>query len=122
MLRHFVISRIDHMHTDEIIGLGNATYLLLQRSIVSDPRDLRRYVMQTIPANRLIPHNNAGDGGNWLSAVLARLHGIRSAWAARRRTAREAAVLYRLTDRELRDVGLVQADIAAIVGATFRRD
>ena len=78
--------------------------------------------MKTIPANRLIPHNNAGDGGNWLSAVPAILHGIRSARAARRRTAREVAVLYRLTDRELRDVGLVQADIAAIVGATFRRD
>jgi uncharacterized protein YjiS (DUF1127 family) len=78
--------------------------------------------MQTIPANGLIPRNNVGDGGNWLSGVVARLHGIRSAWAARRRTAREAAVLYRLTDRELRDAGLVQADIAAIVGATFRRD
>ena len=31
-------------------------------------------------------------------------------------------MLYHFTDRELHDVGLVQADIAAIVGATFRRD
>jgi uncharacterized protein YjiS (DUF1127 family) len=52
----------------------------------------------------------------------ARLNRIGLTWATRRRTAREAEVLFRLTDRELHDVGLVQADIAAMVGATFRRD
>jgi uncharacterized protein YjiS (DUF1127 family) len=83
---------------------------------------LRRYVVQTIPANGLISHNNVGESGKWLSGLAAKLNRIGSAWVARRRTAREAAVLYRFTDRELHDVGLVQADIAAIVGATFRRD
>jgi uncharacterized protein YjiS (DUF1127 family) len=110
------------MRNDEIIRPGSVAYFLLQRSIVSDQRDLWRYVMQSIPANGLIPHNNVGEGGSWLSGVTARLHRISSAWAARRRTAREAAELYRFSDRELRDVGLVQADIAAIVGATMRRD
>jgi uncharacterized protein YjiS (DUF1127 family) len=31
-------------------------------------------------------------------------------------------MLYRLNDTELRDMGLVQADIAAIISATYRRD
>jgi uncharacterized protein YjiS (DUF1127 family) len=78
--------------------------------------------MQTIRANGLIAPNHVGESGKWLSSLAARLNRIGSAWAMRRRTGREAAVLYRFTDRELHDVGLVQADIAAIVGATFRRD
>ena len=78
--------------------------------------------MRTIAANGAIPRNDAGQMGNLFSALGARLHRIGSTWAARRRATREAAMLYRMTDRELHDVGLVQADIAAIVNATMRRD
>jgi len=85
-------------------------------------RGLKGSVMQTIRANGLVAPYNVGEAGKWLSGLTARLNRIGSAWATRRRTAREAAMLYHFTDRELHDVGLVQADIAAIVGATFRRD
>ena len=78
--------------------------------------------MQTISANGLISHNNVGMAGNWPLGLAARLRQIGSAWVARRRAVREAAMLYRVTDRELHDIGLVQADVAAIVNATFRRD
>jgi uncharacterized protein YjiS (DUF1127 family) len=78
--------------------------------------------MQTMVAREPISHSNVLNISNWLSGLGAGLRRIGSAWAARRRPAREAAGLYQLTDLELRDMGLVQADIAAIIRATYRRD
>ncbi|HET6197679.1 MAG TPA: DUF1127 domain-containing protein [Acetobacteraceae bacterium] len=78
--------------------------------------------MRTMPASGPIPQSNTPDISSWLSGRVASLYRFASAWAARRRAAREAAMLYRLNDTELRDMGLVQADIAAIISATYRRD
>src|SRR5262249_58312120 len=82
----------------------------------------RRDAMRTIPASAPISPTNIPDVGSWLSGLIARARRFGSAWAARRQVAREAAMLYQLSEPELRDIGIVQADIAAIVTATYRRD
>jgi uncharacterized protein YjiS (DUF1127 family) len=58
----------------------------------------------------------------WLSQVMARLHDLRAAWAARRGRLREMQDLYRCNDRELRDMGLSRSDLLAIQKGTYRRD
>lgn len=78
--------------------------------------------MRTMPASTHISHGNLPDVGGWLAGLGTRARRLASAWAARRQAAREAAMLYRLSEPELRDIGIVQADIAAIVSATYRRD
>ena len=78
--------------------------------------------MRTMPASAPIPHSDFPEVGSWLSGLGARAQQLASAWTARRRAAREAAMLYQMSEPELRDIGIVQADIAAIVSATYRRD
>ena len=52
----------------------------------------------------------------------ARLDRLGSAWAARRKRARELRDLYRFSDRELWDVGLSRSDLPAIADGTYRRE
>jgi len=65
--------------------------------------------MRTITANGAIPRNDVGELGSWLGA---KLHRIRSAWAARSRPAKK--------DVSTDQTNFVQADVAAFV-STFMR-
>ena len=53
--------------------------------------------------------------GSWLTH-------LRDLWIARRRRARELDDLYRLSDRELMDLGLSRSDFPAIERGIYRRD
>jgi uncharacterized protein YjiS (DUF1127 family) len=65
---------------------------------------------------------NAGDVGTWMSAVVGRLHRFGAYLAERRARSLEMDELSRLSDRELRDIGLSRSDTMSIEKATFRRD
>jgi uncharacterized protein YjiS (DUF1127 family) len=75
-----------------------------------------------MPASTQLSPSHLPDIGGWLSGTASRAHRFVTAWAARRRAAKEAAMLYQMSELELRDIGIVPADIAAIVSATYRRD
>jgi uncharacterized protein YjiS (DUF1127 family) len=60
-----------------------------------------------------------GSAGSWISTQFGRLV---SRMAARHRTATQIRQLDRLTDRELRDMGLNRSDLPAIINGTYRRD
>lgn len=61
------------------------------------------------------------DVDSWLGRTFARLHDLRAGWMARRARRRELWDLYRLSDRDLWDMGLHRSDIPAIQDGTFRR-
>jgi uncharacterized protein YjiS (DUF1127 family) len=56
---------------------------------------------------------------SWLQARFAKL---RSTRAARRQRARELGELYRLSNRELSDMGLSRSDLPAIAAGRYRRE
>jgi uncharacterized protein YjiS (DUF1127 family) len=58
----------------------------------------------------------------WLSWLHVRLDNLRGARAVRRKRARELRELYRLSDRELLDMGLSRSDFPAIAKGTYRRE
>ena len=64
----------------------------------------------------------ARDATQWLAWLQARLGRLDAAWADRRKRAREVRDLYRLSDRELWDVGLSRSDLPAIARGMYRRD
>ena len=67
-------------------------------------------------------HKTGRDAGAWLSHTIASLQHLRVYWDNRRTRARELGDLYRFSDRELWDIGLIRADIMAIERGTYRRD
>ena len=61
------------------------------------------------------------------AVIVARLmraayHCLKTLWAAHRDHPRELSRLRALNDRELRDLGLTRADLAAIAKGTYHRD
>lgn len=57
-----------------------------------------------------------------VGAVVGFLRAIATAFAEARRQRAVYEELSRLSDRELRDIGLNRADIPAVVAGTYRRD
>jgi uncharacterized protein YjiS (DUF1127 family) len=64
-------------------------------------------------------HNIARDVGAWIAGIGAR---IAQVGTGRHRHARGLEDLYRMSDRELWDLGLSRSDFPAIEDGTYRRD
>jgi uncharacterized protein YjiS (DUF1127 family) len=64
----------------------------------------------------------AWDINAWLSQAQAKLQRMTAFWVARRQLARELNDLYRLSERELWDMGLSRSDFPAIEKGVYRRD
>lgn len=67
-------------------------------------------------------HQQARDQQIPLFNFGTRLRRTISAWATRRRWAREVETLHAFSDKELWDIGLGRSDLMSISNGTFSRD
>ena len=79
-------------------------------------------MMRTISALGATSKGHAAGIGYWLEITSARLRRFVAARAARRQLANDVALLYRLPEVELHDMGLNRGDLPAILRGKYRRD